>query len=72
MSEKVSQIDLHNNEHWRTARPMGLSSIPKIDTRTGHSDYLTTSMKEDKFLNDAFDNGGEVIISNNKLKKLAS
>ena len=67
MSEKVSQIDLHNNEHWRTARPMGLSSIPKIDTRTGHSDYLTTSMKEDKFLNDAFDNGGEVIISNNKL-----
>ena len=67
MSEKVSQIDLHNNEHWRTARPMGLTSIPKIDTRTGHSDYLTTSMKEDKFLNDAYDNGGEVIISNNKL-----
>ena len=54
------ESDYTDPSNWDKERYLGMTSIPTIDNRVGNSDYLTTSMKDDKFLNDAFADGGAV------------
>ena len=54
------ESDYTDPSNWEKERYLGMTRIPQMDTRIGHSDYLTTSMKDDKFLNDAFADGGAV------------
>tara|TARA_R110002167_G_scaffold70465_13_gene198874 strand:- start:2140 stop:4527 length:2388 start_codon:yes stop_codon:yes gene_type:complete len=54
------ETDYTDPSNWDKERYLGMTSIPTIDNRVGNSDYLTTSMKDDKFLNDAFADGGAV------------
>lgn len=58
MYEQIREDEGVSPERWRSEQYLGFSSIPTQSTHIGKSDYLN---QEDKFIMNAFNDGGELV-----------